>query len=39
MREYAASHKFKDVAVAVEQGMKEKAEQFKQQGAEIYKPV
>jgi len=39
VREYAEQHKFKDVAVAVEEGMKEKAEQFKQQGAEIYKPV
>ena len=39
VREYAASNQFKDINVAVEEGMKEKAEQFKQQGAEIYKPV
>lgn len=30
---------FKDVALAVEEGMKEKAEQFRQQGMEIHKPV
>ncbi|MCB1775740.1 MAG: hypothetical protein KDI88_19160, partial [Gammaproteobacteria bacterium] len=39
VRDYAASHKFKDIDVAVEEGMKEKAEQFRDQGAEIYKPV
>jgi phosphomethylpyrimidine synthase len=39
VREYAASHEFKDMSVAVEEGMKEKAEEFLQQGAEIYKPV
>jgi phosphomethylpyrimidine synthase len=39
VREYAESHKLKDVEVAVEHGMEEKAEQFKRQGAEIYKPV
>jgi hypothetical protein len=38
-REYAAQNKFKDVWVAVEEGMKEQAEEFEQQGAEIYKPV
>ena len=39
VREYAAQNKFKDINVAVEEGMKEKAEQFKNAGAEIYKPV
>ncbi|MGB5762790.1 MAG: phosphomethylpyrimidine synthase ThiC [Sedimenticolaceae bacterium] len=39
VREYAASHKFRDIDVAVEEGMKEKAEEFLQQGAQIYKPV
>ncbi len=39
VREYAASHQFKDINVAVEEGMKEKAEEFLEQGAEIYKPV
>jgi len=29
----------KDINVAVEEGMKEKAEQFKNAGAEIYKPI
>ena len=37
--EYAAQNKFKDINVAVEEGMKEKAEQFKNAGAEIYKPI
>ncbi|OOZ67858.1 phosphomethylpyrimidine synthase ThiC [Solemya velum gill symbiont] len=39
VRDYAESLKIGDVAVAVEEGMKEKAEEFKQQGAEIYKEV
>ena len=39
VREYAAAHKFKDVAVAVEEGMKEKSREFLEKGAEIYKPV
>jgi phosphomethylpyrimidine synthase len=39
VREYAEQNKFKDINVAVEEGMKEKAEQFKNTGAEIYKPV
>ena len=33
VREYAASHKFKDIGVAVEEGMKEKA------GGRIYPPA
>jgi len=36
VRDYAASHKFKDVSVAVEEGLKEKAEEFKAKGSEIY---
>jgi len=39
VRDYAAANKFKDIEVAVEEGMKEKAEQFVQQGAQIYKEV
>ncbi len=39
VREYAESKRFKDVIIAVEEGMKEKAEEFLRQGAEIYKPV
>jgi len=39
VRDYAASHKFKNIDVAVEEGMKEKSEEFLKQGAEIYKEV
>ena len=39
VRDYAASHKFKDIDVAVEEGMKEKAQEFMEQGAHIYKEV
>ncbi len=39
VRDYAASHKFRDIEVAVEEGMKEKSEEFLKQGAEIYKEV
>ena len=39
VRDYAASNKFKDIDVAVEEGMKEKSEEFLNQGAEIYKEV
>ncbi len=38
VRDYAASKGLGDIAVAVEEGMKEKAEEFKQQG-EIYSEV
>ena len=34
VREYAASHKFSDINVAVEEGMKENAEQFREAGAD-----
>ncbi len=37
VREYAKKLKINDIGVAVESGMKEKAKQFKQQGAEVYK--
>ena len=39
VRDYAASNKFKDIDVAVEEGMKEKSEEFLKQGAEIYNEV
>ncbi len=39
VREYAASKKLADIDVAVEAGMQEKAEQFRQQGADIYQVV
>ena len=39
VRDYAASHKFKDIDVALEEGMKQKSEEFLKQGAEIYKQV
>jgi len=38
VRDYAASKGLGDIAVAVEEGMKEKAEEFKQQG-EIYSEI
>ena len=39
VRDYAKAHQFKDVTVAVERGMQEKAEEFKRQGASIYREV
>ena len=39
VRDYAASNSIGDIKIAVEQGMTEKAEQFKAQGASIYKEV
>jgi phosphomethylpyrimidine synthase len=39
VRDYAASHKLKDINVAVEAGMKEKSEEFLRQGAQIYKEI
>ena len=39
VREYADQQGINEVEVAFEKGMKEKSEQFKQQGASIYKPV
>jgi len=37
VRDYAKSHGIGDVKVAVTEGMKEKAQEFVEQGAEIYK--
>jgi phosphomethylpyrimidine synthase len=39
VREYAAAKKLRDIEVAVEEGMKEKSEEFLKQGAEIYKEI
>ncbi len=39
VREYAAEKGIGDVGVAVEVGLKEKAEEFREQGAEIYREV
>jgi phosphomethylpyrimidine synthase len=39
VRDYAAAQKIGDIDVAIEEGMKEKAEEFRKQGAEIYKEV
>ncbi|MDQ7074226.1 MAG: phosphomethylpyrimidine synthase ThiC [Gammaproteobacteria bacterium] len=39
VRDYAKKNGLKDIGVAVEVGMKEKAAEFKKQGAEIYKEV
>jgi len=39
VRDYARAHRLQDVEVAVEEGMKEKAEEFKRRGAEIYQEV
>jgi len=39
VRDYAAAQGIGSVDVAVDKGMQEKAEQFKQQGAEIYKEI
>ena len=39
VREYAAKKGIGDIQVAVEQGMAEKAQEFHQQGAEIYKKI
>jgi len=36
VRDYAAKHGIGDVAVALETGMKEKAEEFRQKGGEVY---
>jgi phosphomethylpyrimidine synthase len=38
VREYAAKHGLDD-RVALERGMAEKSEEFKERGAEIYSPV
>ncbi len=38
VRDYAAEHGVADAAEALEQGMREKAAEFREQGAEIYRP-
>ena len=39
VREYAKSKGISDIKVAIESGMKEKSEQFKQDGVNIYKTL
>jgi phosphomethylpyrimidine synthase len=39
VRDYALAHRLDDVEIAIEEGMKEKAEEFRNEGARIYKAV
>jgi phosphomethylpyrimidine synthase len=39
VRDYAKSHQLKDVIVAVEEGMKEKSEEFLKEGGRIYRDI
>ncbi len=39
VRDYARTHGIEDIKVAVEEGMKEKSKEFKEQGAEVYREV
>ena len=39
VRQYAETHKIDNISIEMEKGMKEKALEFKKQGAEIYKRV
>jgi phosphomethylpyrimidine synthase len=39
VREYAASQGIGDVGIAIEQGMTDKSQEFRQQGTEIYRKV
>jgi phosphomethylpyrimidine synthase len=39
VRDYARAHRLDDVEIALEEGMKEKASEFRKEGAQIYKPV
>jgi len=39
VRDYAKSHQLKDVKIALEEGMKEKSEQFLKEGGQIYREV
>jgi phosphomethylpyrimidine synthase len=39
VRDYAQARKLGDVGEAIDEGMKEKAEEFKRQGARIYREV
>jgi phosphomethylpyrimidine synthase len=39
VRDYAKSHQIKDVKIAVEEGMKEKSEEFLTEGGKIYREI
>ncbi|AGA90508.1 thiamine biosynthesis protein ThiC [Thioflavicoccus mobilis 8321] len=39
VRDYAEAHRLDDVRTAIEQGLKEKADEFRREGAELYKAV
>ena len=39
VRDYAAKHGIAEEAAAVAQGLREKAEEFRKSGVEIYRPV
>jgi phosphomethylpyrimidine synthase len=39
VRDYAKTHRLQDINVAVEEGMREKSEEFLAKGAQLYKPV
>jgi len=39
VRDYAQAHRIDDTQSALEEGLKEKAEEFRREGSEIYKPV
>ena len=36
VREYAARNQFKNIEVALEVGMQEKADEFREQGGQVY---
>ncbi|WP_157174489.1 hypothetical protein [Thiocystis violascens] len=39
VRDYAQAHRIENIEIAVEAGMQEKAREFRQEGANIYKEV
>jgi phosphomethylpyrimidine synthase len=39
VRDYARAHRLDNVEMAIEEGMKEKASEFRKEGAQIYKPI
>jgi phosphomethylpyrimidine synthase len=39
VRDYAKNHHIRDVTIAVEEGMKEKSEEFLKEGGRIYQEV
>jgi phosphomethylpyrimidine synthase len=39
VRDYARAHRLDDVQLAIEEGLKEKAEEFRQAGGRIYKSI